>query len=628
MAQIELLRQWRNDSIESHLYSTAELVGDKILAMSSHPDDAYWLAQTYYGMGEYLRGAQLIFRHGFESESLKCRYVAGLCLLQAQELEQALLLLKSPAGTTLAGSIGSDTSGSQIIHTPGITPISGSRNPSYNLAQPPLNNAGNKPRVISTSSLKNPDGKGARTVSVSSRVSMILPEFDEDSAHLASEFAQREEGIEELNGVFVEALLQFLVGRIYTLQAKSGLAKEAYIASLRIDARCFDSLSQLVKFHSLTPKEEWSLLASLDFSRIGNDFGRSLYALRLSVLTHVDDLSDAISNLVETFQLPESNGDILAAQGDVAYAKGQFSNARELYESCLEGDAQNLRVYTNYVSSLYELGEKNVLYKTSHELVKSAPDSVEASFAIGVYYLSLRRIPEARRYFSQASLIDPGYAEAWLAFARTFAEEAEHEQAITAFSTVARLFSGYHLPYVHIGIQHLQLMNLGLAEKYLVTAAEFFEEDPLLLNELGVVYYHKKELPRALQVLEVAQVLAKKLESDSNTKLSIKANLGYVLRRMGRFKEALEAFDEVCSNAPLDSNVLAAMGLCLLQINENDLATEKLALALAITRDDPVANDLIKRAVCTTSENFDIAGFASEHSKHLHRDRVEIDLTI
>lgn len=45
-------------------------------------------------------------------------------------------------------------------------------------------------------------------------------------------------------------------------------------------------------------------------------------------------------------------------------------------------------------------------------------------------------------YRSKANLIDSRFAPAWIAFAHSFAYEGEHDQAITAYSTSARLFPG------------------------------------------------------------------------------------------------------------------------------------------------------------------------------------------
>jgi len=44
-----------------------------------------------------------------------------------------------------------------------------------------------------------------------------------------------------------------------------------------------------------------------------------------------------------------------------------------------------------------------------------------------------------------------------------------------------------------IGMQHLQINNDQLAEGFLTVAYNICDSDPTLLNELGVLYYNKKE---------------------------------------------------------------------------------------------------------------------------------------
>lgn len=50
-----------------------------------------------------------------------------------------------------------------------------------------------------------------------------------------------------------------------------------------------------------------------------------------------------------------------------------------------------------------------------------------------------------------------------------------------------------HLPLMFIGMEHLQLSSINLAEEYFLAAQSINNSDPLLLNELGVVAYNKEE---------------------------------------------------------------------------------------------------------------------------------------
>ena len=50
---------------------------------------------------------------------------------------------------------------------------------------------------------------------------------------------------------------------------------------------------------------------------------------------------------------------------------------------------------------------------------------------------------------SKTSLMDPRFGPAWIAFGHTFALESEHDHAVTAYSTCARMFTGYVPEAVH-----------------------------------------------------------------------------------------------------------------------------------------------------------------------------------
>lgn len=41
--------------------------------------------------------------------------------------------------------------------------------------------------------------------------------------------------------------------------------------------------------------------------------------------------------------------------------------------------------------------------------------------------------------------MDSHYGPAWIGFGHSFAVESEHDQAITAYSTAAKLYEGYYV---------------------------------------------------------------------------------------------------------------------------------------------------------------------------------------
>lgn len=51
--------------------------------------------------------------------------------------------------------------------------------------------------------------------------------------------------------------------------------------------------------------------------------------------------------------------------------------------------------------------------------------------------------------------------------------QGDHDQAMSAYSTAARLLPGSHLPLLYIGMAQAQMNNLPLAKRYLERAMSF-----------------------------------------------------------------------------------------------------------------------------------------------------------
>ena len=113
-----------------------------------------------------------------------------------------------------------------------------------------------------------------------------------------------------------------------------------------------------------------------------------------------------------------------------------------LISSILSIDRHKFEVLPLFLACLHELDDKNELFKLAHDLAETHPEEPATWLAIGVYYLTIGKIPEARRHFSKSSMMNPHFGPAWIGFAHTFAAEGEHDQAISAYATAARLFQG------------------------------------------------------------------------------------------------------------------------------------------------------------------------------------------
>lgn len=107
--------------------------------------------------------------------------------------------------------------------------------------------------------------------------------------------------------------------------------------------------------------------------------------------------------------------------------------------------------------------------------------------------------------------MDSDFAIAWVAFGHSFASQDESDQAMSCYRTARNILFGACMPLLSIGIEFSRINQLDQALQSLLDASNIRGNDPLLLNELGVVYYKQKNYTLAVELLQGA------LQACSNT---------------------------------------------------------------------------------------------------------------
>ncbi|KAF2826909.1 TPR-like protein [Ophiobolus disseminans] len=555
------LRDWRQEALNRHQYDTAIFVADKLLALTNDDNDAYWLAQAHFSTGNYNRTQALLARGNLTERNVHCRYLSAHCSIKLGKVEDALQML-------------------------------GDKNPTHLITTP--NSARQKLRHVDVNTRA-----GARHNKTAPRNERLPTSEERDG--------------EDMANIKSEAGMCYLRGVCFATQNSFDRAKDCYKTAVQVDVQCFEAFDALMANSLMSPDEEWKFLETLNFDSINvannaslsqeaAQFTKTLYTTRLSKYTKPEEFASATETLSTHYNLG-SNPDILLAKADLMFTHCRFRDTLAITTSVLDTDKFNFNVMPVHLASLYELGQKNTLFLLAHELADANPKEPCAWLAVGVYYLAIGHIAEARRFFSKASMMDPHFGPAWIGFAHTFAAEGEHDQAISAYSTAARLFQGTHLPQLFLGMQNLQLNNLALAREYLKTAYDLCETDPLLLNEMGVVHYNENHLSEAIAYFRRALSLSIQNEAEPDTLISTRINLAQALRKAEQYKEALEVFDHVLRQGVKDPNVFAAKALTLMELSRHWDAVLVLHEALAVSPQDPMATDLLTRALDATSDD-------------------------
>lgn len=570
------MRDWRQDAMNKHQYDSAIFIGDKLLAITKSDKDAFWLAQVHFSTGNYTRAQSFLTKQDLIARNPSCRYLAGHCLIKQSRFEEALSILGEKNPTHLISTAGHNRK--KLQHTRGHA-----RN-------------------------------GSTTQS---------------SRHRQDEIAK-----DEAANVKFEAAMCFLRGLCYAKQNAFDRAKECYKDAVRIDVQCFEAFEQLMKNCLMSPEEEWQFLESLDFDTISvtddtsssqeaAEFTKMLYTTRLSKYKNPAAFTTATETLSTHYNLA-TNPDLLLSKADLFFTQCRFKDALAITNSILEEDKYNFSIYPLHLACLYELQLKNALFLVSHDLADNHPEEPCTWLAVGIYYLAINKVAEARRYFSKASMMDPHFGPAWIGFAHTFAAEGEHDQAISAYSTAARLFMGTHLPQLFLGMQNHMLNNMTLADEFLKTAYELCKTDPLLLNEMGVVFYHQERLEDAVLILRKALEIAEEIDSDPQAWISTRSNLGHAYRRLHQWDAALAEFDAVLRQGGKDPAIFCAKGLVLMEQRKPFEAVLMFHEALAISPQDAIATELLNKALEETA----IHGINGSRIFDDDEDEIERELSL
>ncbi|KAF8339828.1 uncharacterized protein EI90DRAFT_3037909 [Cantharellus anzutake] len=541
-----------------HLYQTAIFWGDKVFSWTSDPNDAFWLAQAHFLCHQYQRAeAILTNQYAFEM----------------------------PRATTTKGK-----------ERDGLL-------------------RGNMPLMGGVNIIPQKAGTYSRLVDLSApcrylaaQCSVRLGKWDEALEMLGevNPFRGREDEPppflipDAQGGTKVESTMCFLRGVILLRIGRAEDAKESLMEALAIDYKNVDAFEQLIGGEMMKIDEEWEFIQSLQFhgeDPFCTEFVRSIYTVRLRKFKHQHEIALARHKLSTDYRLAD-NVDVLFSFADSLFAQYRYADCFAITSRILEKTRIHGPTIPIHIACMQHIPNlRSKLFLLAHELMQKEPEAPISSYAVAIWYLFTKKYALSRRWISKTTLLDPRNAPAWIAFAHTFAFEGEHDQAVTAYSTCARLFRGTHLPSLYIGMEHLRMMNLPLAQEYLEGAYDLCDSDPLLLNEMGVLASHQNQTQRAVEMFEKALELADASQTSKQAWLGTYLNLGQAHRKLKNYSQAKAAYEEVIRIDPRNPQGLACLGIIHHALGELGDAITKYHEALSVQPLDANVIELLNLAL-------------------------------
>ena len=149
-------------------------------------------------------------------------------------------------------------------------------------------------------------------------------------------------------------------------------------------------------------------------------------------------------------------------------------------------------------------------------------------------------------------------------------------------------------------MEFIRTNNFKTAFSAFQSALALSNNDPLVYNEIGVVYYKQK-------LYEDAELNFKKgieicNEDKSMTSQTLMINLGHCYRKMRKFKDALEIYCKLYYIDSRNVDVLNSIGLTLSLIGNYSAALDFLHKANFIKSNDMFAIEMINKCINDINE--------------------------
>ncbi|KDR76370.1 hypothetical protein GALMADRAFT_67732 [Galerina marginata CBS 339.88] len=575
---VDRMRLWRHDALMQHLYDTAAFWGDKILSWTNDANDAFWLAQTYFMTHQYSRAERLLTRP-FPTTSSKIPHIPASQTNghaphfqskgKGREYDVSQLMLSMPRLPMGPGG---------LIELPEEMQDRVSRLVDMSVACRYLAalcqvRQGHWNDAIEMLGEANPFGGSGRR-------GPAVPNVD--------------------GGIKVEASMCHLRGILMLKLNRGDQAKQCFMEALALDVKCYDSFEQLISSEMMTPDEEWEFIQGLAYAAQAPQdaqFVQLIYTARLRKFKHADEHALARQRLVDEYGLGD-NPDVLFSFADALYSNFRWADCFTMTSRILGLVSIHNQTMPLHIASMYHLSHlHSKLFILAHELVDREPENAISWYAVGVWYLSGGKWAEARQYFSKTSLMDPRFGPAWIAFGHTFALEGEHDHAVTAYSTCARMFTGSHLPLMFVGMEHIMLSNFALADEALEAAYSMCDGDPLLMNERAVMAYNHGDFEKAARLFQEALDLAQVTQTSQKAWATTYLNLGTCYRKLKRLEDAHAAYQRVLELDSQHSIALGFLGIVHHLMGNLDKAIIKYHEALSIDPINPHILELLNTAL-------------------------------
>ena len=428
-------------------------------------------------------------------------------------------------------------------------------------------------------------------------VSMLTPQPDEEEEEENDSDKKEEEVVLETLGN-VKAASCVMLGRAYEALGNIQEAINSYKEALVEDVFCIEALDCLYNMHALTASDEESLISNLPFKKhCSVEEERMLRYLYHSKCRYYKETK--FRTPPESSSSLSSSIDVLSNTAETLFNQMNVRECLNQTKQIMKQDSYHFPTILIHIPCCIITNATKDLYTLGHDLVKHFPTLPISWYAVSAYYFSTSKHAQARRYLTKSINLDAHFAHSHLLFGLSFTSEGEHDQAIAAFSHAARYLRGSHVPLMYLGKEYFVTNALPISTSFFKNALSLAPNDPILLQEVGVVLVSNGNYEKAEKYFRCTVTLLSNIDPHTTLPVwePVYNNLGHVLRKQGKHQDAIDCHMKALQLCPNESSTLTAIAFTYLLMEDFNKVIEFCNTSLRIKREDLVTIDLLQTAI-------------------------------
>ena len=403
----------------------------------------------------------------------------------------------------------------------------------------------------------------------------------------------------------LHSIRYLLIGKAYEMQENKQPAIRNYLLSLQYDPNNIEAFDILLNHQLLNLESKNNLLPTLSFSNDNYwlyDYFKSkiddnIYMTEKSdiEIKENENENEEKANVMDILYKNEDQ-DLMKMEAEKYFIARDYTNTFNKLRKIKEEDFYNLEIIPMLCSCMIELNKVGELYSLAYKLANNCGDKYISWYAVGCYYYSIKKYDLSRKYFLKCNQLNKNFPEGWIALGNSYAGQDESDQALNAYRTCLRLFPGCHYSNLYIGMEFIRTNNFKTAFITFQNALLLSINDPLIYNEIGVVYYKQKQFEDAEKYFLKGVSICNN-EDRAITTQTLLLNLGHCYKKMKRFKDALQLYIKLYCIDSRNIDVLNAIGTTLALLGNNNLALEYLHKANFIKSNDNYSIGMINKCI-------------------------------